>query len=187
MGISLQSLRARLRRYVGNRRRALRRGARVATRLPVAVAPLDAGQDMSTDLARALTGCTRDLSGTGLTLLLPAVRVGDRYLTDLDGYLGVRLELPDGPLCLLAAPVRFEQLPKSAEGYGFLLGARIVKLAASERARYMAYLRALVGTERRQAEQGRASKEPTGGWGLLTPSYIEEAFDRFAREHAHKS
>src|SRR2546423_373026 len=101
--MSLQSLRARLRRYIGNRRRALRRGARVVARLPVAVAPLDAGQEMGTDLAREITGCTHDLSGTGLTLLLPAVRVGDRYLTDRGGYLGVRLALPDGPLCLLAA------------------------------------------------------------------------------------
>ena len=185
--MSLQSLRARLRRYVGNRRRALRRGARVAAQLPVAVAPLDAGQEVGTDLAREIMGSTRDLSDTGLTLLLPAVRVGDRYLTDRGGYLGVRLELPDGPLCLLAAPVRFEQLPKSAEGYGFLLGARIVKMAESERERYQAYLRALVGTERRQAERGRVSKGPADGWGLLTPSNIEEAFDRFAREHAHKS
>ncbi|PYS87872.1 MAG: hypothetical protein DMF64_21960 [Acidobacteria bacterium] len=184
----LHSLGARLRRYIGNRRRTMRRGARVLVRLPVVVAPLAVGQDASSHLASApaIVGSTRDLSGRGLTLLLPAVRVGDRYLTDRDGYLGVRLELPEGYLYLLAAPVRFEQLGRSAEGYSFLIGARIIKMAESEWARYLAYLRTLAGLDRRGAEQARASMGPQAakGWELVTPSSIAEAFDRFVREHA---
>ena len=177
----LHSLRARLRRYIGDRRRVLRRAARVQARLPVAVVPLDAGQDVSTDPARTLTGWTRDLSGTGLTLLLPAVRVGDRYLTDRDGYLGLRLDLPDGPLYLLAAPARFEQL--AAAEYSFLLGARILKLGESERARYLAYLRTLAAQERRAADEARGDVATAAGQ-VLTPVFVAEAFDRFIREQA---
>jgi len=112
------------------------------------------------------------------------VRVGERYLTDRDGYLGVRLELPDDYLYLLAAPVRFEQLGKSAEGYSFLIGARIIKMGEGEWARYLAYLRTLAGHDRREAEQARVGAQAAEGWGLVTSSSIAEAFDRFVREHA---
>jgi hypothetical protein len=190
---ALHSLRARLREHVGDRRRALRRAARVTARLPLAVAPLDAGQEAQPELAgvRALAGATRDLSGTGLTLLLPAVRVGNRYLTDREGYLGVRLDLPDGPLCLIAAPARFEQLDAGAHGYGFLLAVRIVKMAESEGARYLAYLSTLASNERRVAERRRAgalvsatSVGEVSGWEGVTPVFISEAFSKFARENA---
>jgi hypothetical protein len=186
--MSLHSLGARLRRYIGNRRRTMRRGARVLARLPVVVAPLDIGQDASSDLADSPTmiGSTRDLSGSGLNLLLPAVRIGNRYLTDRDGYLGVRLELPEGYLYLLAVPMRFEQLDSSAEEYRFLLGAHIIKMTENEWARYLAYLRALAGHDRRVAEQARASvgAQAPEGWGVVTPGSIAKAFDRFMREHA---
>lgn len=178
-------LRARLRRYIGERRRAIRRGARVPARLPVLVAPLAVGESAGTHLASgpALVGATRDLSARGLTLLLPAVRVGNRYLTDRDGYLGVRLELPDGDLYLLAAPVRFEQLDDGADGYGFLLGVRIIKLGRDDWARYETYLRTQAGYDRRQREPVRVGPPTVEGWGLVTPDAVAEAFDRFMHEH----
>ena len=189
----LHSLGTRLREYVGDRRRALRRAARVTARLPLAVAPLDDVQDVRDDLAgmRTLAGCTRDLSGTGLTLLLPAVRVGGRYITDREGYLGVRLDLPDGPLCLLAVPARFEQLDASAEEYSFLLAVRIIKMAESEGARYLAYLSTLASNDRRAAERERAgavlntsAAGQANVWDGMTPVFVAEAFNKFASVNA---
>ena len=185
----LHALGARLREYVGDRRQAFRRAARVRAHLPVTVAPLDASEEAAGARADApsVTGATRDLSDTGLTLLLPAVRVGKRYLTERDCYLGVRLDLPDEPVYLLAAPARFEQPDAGIDGYSFLLAARIVRMADDERARYLDYLNTLAGNERRAAERRRAgAATAAAGAGQAhvwesTPVSVAEAFDRFMR------
>src|SRR5215204_1246075 len=143
---------ARLRKYVGDRRRSPRRGARFAARLPLSVSPLGDAQDYDTGTQYALEGSTRDLSAHGLTLLLPAMRVGGRYLTDANGYLGVRVETPSGPVCMLAAPARFEHFPAGKEEYAYLLGVRIVKMGDTDRVSYLSYLKTLAPGERRAGE-----------------------------------
>ncbi|HEX8071605.1 MAG TPA: PilZ domain-containing protein [Pyrinomonadaceae bacterium] len=133
----VRSIVARLREYVGNRRRARRYRMRLSCR----VAPFDAALDPERQRrAPALAGHTRDLSVTGLALVLPAVRVGDRYLTGAGLRLRVTLEHPSGPLELLCAPVRHEQLEPGGAETGFLIGVRITELAAADRARYEAHL-----------------------------------------------
>lgn len=181
----IATLAARLRRYVGDRRRAPRRGARVTARLPLSVSLLGEGQEFDEGHAgarRALAGSTRDLSGSGLTLLLPAVRVGDRYLTDTSGYLGITIELPGGPVHVLAAPARFEQLVGDAEGYAYLLGVRILKIKESARADYLTYLNTLAREERRSKERRRLGADTNvaaGAWTDVTPTYVAEAFERY--------
>lgn len=179
---------ARLRKYFGDRRGSPRRGARFAARLPVTVSPLGDAQDFDLDTRHSLAGSTRDLSARGLTLLLPAMRIGDRYLTDAAGYLGVRVETPSGPVCLLAAPARFEHLPEGEEGYTYLLGIRILKLNDDDRAGYLSYLRTLAPRERRAEGLGRGvvdSPPAEGSWPDITPSSVAEAFERFLRHNAH--
>jgi hypothetical protein len=179
---------ARMRKYVGDRRRSPRRGARFAARLPASISPLGDAQDFDRDTRYSLAGSTRDLSARGLTLLLPAVRVGDRYLTDAAGYLGVRVETPSGPLCLLAAPARFEQLPEGDGEYAYLLGVRIVRMDDGDRANYLSYLRTLAPRERRAEGRGRGVVDPppaAGVWPDVTPSSVAEAFERFLRNNAH--
>lgn len=131
----LRSIVARVREYVGNRRRAPRR----RLRLPCSVAPHEPG-NAGARRASQLAGYTRDLSASGLALILPAVRVGGRYLTGADVTLRVVLELPTGPLALLATPVRHEQLGADDADRGFLIGVRITEMSAADRARYEAHL-----------------------------------------------
>jgi hypothetical protein len=179
---------ARLRKYVGDRRRAPRRGARFAARLPLTVTPLGDGEDFDPGAQTSLSGLTRDLSAHGLTLLLPAIRVGGRYLTDTAGYLGVSVETPSGPVSMLAAPARFEHLSEGDGGHGYLLGIRIVKMADSDRAAYLLCLRALALSERRAEARVRAvadSPLAVGPRPEVTPSYVAEAFERFLRHNAH--
>jgi hypothetical protein len=133
----MRSIVARLREYVGNRRRARRYRVRLSCR----VAPFEPALDSERQQrVPALAGHTRDLSATGLALVLPAVRVGDRYLTGAGLRLRVTLEHPTGPLELLAAPVRHEQLERDEPETGFLIGVRITELAPADRARYEAHL-----------------------------------------------
>ena len=178
------SLLARLRKYVGDRRRAPRRGARFAARLPLTVSPLSDAQDFGRDARDSLAGSTRDLSARGLTLLLPAMRIGNRYLTDAAGYLGVRVETPAGPVCMLAAPARFEHLPAAGEGYSYLLGVRILKMGDGDRVTYLSYLKTLAPSDRRAGGHG-AVDSAAGPWPDVTPSYVAEAFEKFLRHNAH--
>jgi hypothetical protein len=196
MSTLINSLAGRLRGLVGDRRRAPRRGARAHARLPFTVVLLDGQEEATTNFAggKSLSGHTRDLSETGLTLLLPVVRIGDGYLTDTERYLGVRLALPGGPVSMLAASVRFEHLDMLEDGYGYLVGVRIVRMRDDERASYYAYLRTLASDERRERERRRdeaaslAQAAPAAGqvnaWASITPAQVSEAFERFLREGA---
>ena len=138
MAEKLRSIVARLREYVGNRRRATRH----RLRLPFSVSlhdPTLAGERLQR--APHLDGVTRDMSVSGLALIVPAVRIGERYLTGPGITLRIVLEHPTGPLELLAAPVRYEQLDETETEKGFLIGARITEMSAEDRARYEAHLK----------------------------------------------
>ena len=174
----LNTLVAPLRKFAGDRRRFPRRGARFVARLPFFVSPLRDGQDFAP--GHSLEGRTRDISSGGLTLLLPAMRVGGLYLTDAGGYLVVRVETPNGSLRMLTAPARFEQIDGAEDGYGYLIGVRIIKMGDEDRSSYMAYLKTLARSERRAEE--RAADSSAESWSSVTPSYVAEAFDKYLRQ-----
>ena len=126
----------RLRARVADRRSAPRRNLR----LPCAVFIHDPRPGVAAPGARAprLEAFTRDLSRTGVGLVAPAVRIGERYLTDSP--LRLVLEHPTGPLELFASPVRYEQLDETAGERGYLIGLSITSVSDADRARYERYL-----------------------------------------------
>ena len=134
----LRSFVARMRGYVADRRRA----PRFPLRVPCRVSLHDPG-GAGARPAPQLEGHTRDISARGLALVLPAVRVGGRYLTGADVLLRVVLEHPAGPLELLAAPVHYDQLSAEGDEQGFLIGVKIKTWSAADRARYEAQLNEL--------------------------------------------
>lgn len=140
MAEKFRAIVTRLRAYVGNRRRA----PRYVIRLPFTVALHEpALADENVRRAPHLDGFTRDLSANGLALILPAVRIGERYLTGTDATLRIRLEHPTGPLELLATPVRYEQLDADATDKGYLVGVQIKEMSVAARLRYETHLRSL--------------------------------------------
>src|SRR5256885_9720982 len=121
----MRSIASRLRAFVGNRRSAQRHGSRVA----VTVTLLDARMKVCD--ARCyppLAGHTRDISATGLALVVPAIRIGDRYLTGEGRSLRLTLELPGGPLQIAATPVRYERLDEDETERGYLIGALFIDI-----------------------------------------------------------
>jgi hypothetical protein len=188
----IHSVVARFRGFVKGRHRVLTRGERFDARLSFIVTLLDAGRGSRarhTD-APALLGFTRNLSETGLTLLLPSVRIGDAYVTDIERHLEVKLELPDGPVALHTAPVRFEQLPRREAGCGYLLAVRITGGRGDGRERYVAYLKRAGDKEDGKPERRKASATvggpnataQAGMWEALTPASVSKAFEKFVRE-----
>lgn len=138
----VRSIANRLRVFLGNRRRARRYRAQ----LPATVALYEARTGNTTPAASplpTLVGQTCDLSETGLALHVPAIRIGERYLTGADIQLLITIELPSGTIHLRAAPARYEQLEKEGEKATYLIGARIVELGDDERRSFIEHLQTL--------------------------------------------
>ncbi|HYH87478.1 MAG TPA: PilZ domain-containing protein, partial [Pyrinomonadaceae bacterium] len=100
----LRSIAGRLRRYVADRRRS----PRLRVRLAVTVSLFDL--HAATPWSKPVAGHTCDVSENGLGLILPAIRVGDRYLVGQDQALSIILKLPGGNARLYATPARYERL-----------------------------------------------------------------------------
>lgn len=91
-----------------------------------------------------LEGYTRDISEEGLAIIVPSLRVGDKYLNSDDCTVRVvLLEVPAGSVEIYAIPVRYRQLEESGSEKGHLLGLRITSMSDADRARYDRYLHTL--------------------------------------------
>jgi hypothetical protein len=133
----LRRIAGRLRELVGNRRRAPRH--RVS--LPVLVSLLDAAAGVE---HAAVQGHTRDLSESGLGVVLPNIRVGDRYLVGDSVTLRLTLKLPDAYARLYGTPVRYEKLEgEDAAAKGFLVGIRLTDRDERDHALLVNYLKGL--------------------------------------------
>ncbi len=135
----IRSIAGRLREFVGNRRRApryrTRLGAEIALRAPVAKAGArQSGQSLK------LTGHTRDISTSGLALIVPAIHIGGNYITGEDRRLRIKLKLPSGPVEIEAKPVRYTPLEEDAADTGYLVGVQIERMSENDRARYEEYI-----------------------------------------------
>lgn len=92
---------------------------------------------------RPLVGYTRDLSSSGLAVIVADLGTAYGPLTDWATALVVELQLPSGMIEIEASPARIVRLARDEEEHGFLLGLRIQKIQESLRPRYEQYLYAL--------------------------------------------
>ncbi|HEX8352701.1 MAG TPA: PilZ domain-containing protein [Pyrinomonadaceae bacterium] len=133
----IRTIASRLRELVGNRRRAPRHDMR----LPVFVSLLDntAGAPPA-----GVAGHTRDASESGLGVVLPAIRVGDRYLAGDGVTLRLTVKLDETSARLYGSPVRYERLEDGHADAGFLVGIRLND--DGDRALLSEYLKSLKGS-----------------------------------------
>ena len=128
---------------LAEKRVAPRHPARQKIRLLFSLSVLDA--DMSAG-QRPLTllGRTRDVSATGLALIVPRISIHGRDLIHSERALLIELELPTGTIKLQGLPVRYERIEEPEEGEtGYLLGVRIKEISVHARAELNNYLRTL--------------------------------------------
>ena len=135
------SLETNLRNFV----RSLRQAPRHDPRLPFSLTMLDQQPRSSkgTRPAISVSGYTRNISETGIALLVPAISKGDHHLAARNRRLLIVLELPTGTIRVQAAPVRYERLGKRAEQAGYLIGVRIISMSDDDRVRLLRYLHRL--------------------------------------------
>ena len=137
----LRTIASRLREFVGNRRRAPRRSARLA----VFVSLLDSAPGAPP--AGGVAGHTYDVSDSGLGIILPAIHVGGRYLVGEGVTLRLTLKLGEQSARLYGTSVRYERLEEGQDGQtdpGFLLGIRLNE--DGDRALLAEYLKGMKGS-----------------------------------------
>ena len=86
-----------------------------------------------------MQGHTLDLSATGLSLIVPAITLGEHHLVGENRYLNLKLELPAGLIELKVKPVRYESLEEDETESGYLIGVQIVGMSDEDRAKYVSY------------------------------------------------
>jgi hypothetical protein len=118
MSEHLRKIASRLRVLIGNRRHAPRH----RVQLPVFVSLLDNAAGAA---PAGVAGQTCDASDSGLAIILPAVRVGGRYLVGDGITLRLTLKLEGASARLYGTAVRYERLEGGHEGRdeaAFLVG-----------------------------------------------------------------
>jgi hypothetical protein len=119
------------------RRAAPRRNLKLEFRvLLVATKTSAAGEEHTLPLI----GFTRDISESGLALLVSARSMSVLYSLGQKYTLQLVLTLPTGPVELEAEPVRYKHINEGETGSFILIGAHITKMSDEDRARFVQYL-----------------------------------------------
>jgi hypothetical protein len=140
MSNPIRYLLGRLRGKVSNRRLAPRYKARVH----FSVSVLDGGADpKAAQPTRTLVGWTRDLSETGLALIVPSLRLGADKLNGENVTLRLMLDLPKATVEIHVRPVRSHQLGANDTDMGYFIGVQITQLSDGARAELVKFLRSL--------------------------------------------
>ncbi len=111
-------------------------------RLLVSVSVLEASRTNGKRPISGLEGYTADISTTGLSLVLPAIRIGEHYLTGENRTLLIALELPSGSVQIQATSVRYESIDGYGSENGYIVGVRIREMSDDHRERFTSYLKA---------------------------------------------
>jgi hypothetical protein len=140
----LRSIVNRLRERVGNRRAAPRYATHLEAALILSVSVSEGGnKPQSKGTPLRLAGYTRDISESGLALIMPAIHISGQYLNSQNRILEINLKLPTGQIQLQATPVRYSPLGDDAKDTGYLIGVQITQISPRDRAHYNAYLEKL--------------------------------------------
>lgn len=89
----------------------------------------------------SLSGYTRSISDTELSLVVSSVHCGNRYLMDGELSLRIQLELPEGAISFGAATVCYKPLEESQAEWGYLVNMQLTEIGDVERERLGQYLR----------------------------------------------
>jgi len=120
------------------RRAAPRRNIKLEFRVLLVATKMSAEGEEQT---LPLIGYTRDISESGLALLVSAKSMGVLYSLGHDYTLQLVLTIPTGPIELEVKPVRYKHINEGKAGSFILIGAQITKISDEDRTRFVEYLR----------------------------------------------
>lgn len=135
----IRSLVGRLRGAVSDRRRAPRYNARCSFSISI----LDDTAAPPSTPPLTLVGHTRNVSESGLALILPSLSLGTGHLNDVNSTLRLMLDLPAGRVEIHVTPVRSHPLDKQDRDHGHFIATKITHLSDDALAHYTRFLRGL--------------------------------------------
>ena len=143
----LRAIAARVRYFVGDRRRFPRHKAQRNVRLILNFSPSEtrssAPADESQHSILTLAGQTRNFSETGLAIFLPSLRVGGYDLNIVGRSLKIDVDIPNGPVHVNAVAVRCQRVGDKNDPKGFIVGVRITEMNDKEWVRLVRYIQTL--------------------------------------------
>ena len=122
------------------RRAAVRLSVQRAARLIFSSAPSDPSSPDSVQPIPAIIGHTRDISATGLGLIVPGVHDSDTKFFGVRSRLRIILSLPQAMIDVEVSPVRYEWLGERAGKKSYFIGARITGMGDEDSTRFKEYL-----------------------------------------------
>jgi hypothetical protein len=109
--------------------------------LPLSVSLLDQKKSaLSMPTSLEMSGELRDISKTGLSLILPSMRFGNRFLITGHYPLRVIVQLPNRVVNIQVAPVRYDKLKEEQSERKYLIGARIMQMTETDREHLTEYI-----------------------------------------------
>lgn len=119
------------------RRAAPRRNIKLEFRVLLVATKMNAEGEEQT---MPLIGYTRDVSQSGLALLVSAKSMSVLYGLGHNYKLQLVLTLPTGPIELEVTPVRYQHINEGRAGSFILIGAQITRIDDEDRTRFIKYL-----------------------------------------------
>jgi CheY-like chemotaxis protein len=122
------------------RRRAVRLNTQRAARLIFTTAPADLSVADSAQPTPTVIGHTRDISLTGLSLVVPGIHESDGKFYGVRSQVRINLSLPQATIDIEVKPVRYQWLGEQEGKKSYLVGAHIVRMSDEDRAKFNDYL-----------------------------------------------
>jgi CheY-like chemotaxis protein len=122
------------------RRRAVRYHVERAARLLFTTAPSDTSSAEGKQPTPSIIGHTRDISVTGLSLIVPGVHQDDVKFFGERATVRIILSLPTTMIDIELQPTRYEWLSAEGEKRGYLIGASITNISDGDREQLSQYL-----------------------------------------------
>ncbi|MDQ3818603.1 MAG: PilZ domain-containing protein [Acidobacteriota bacterium] len=132
----------RLRKYIGDRRKSPRFTTHLEDTLPVLISLPNVSRDSKGHPVR-LAGYTRDVSETGLGIIVQDVHIAGLEITRPGRRLIISLGLPSGPIEMQATTVRHTKIEESESETSYLIGVQIVEMNKTARDYYLKFLNTL--------------------------------------------
>lgn len=111
-------------------------------RLPLYVSLIDSKKTSANmSSSSTMSGYLRDISKTGLSLVVPSLRFGNRCLISGHYPLRVTVQLPNGVANIQVAPVRYDRLKDEHLARSWVIGARITQITEPDRQHLIQYIK----------------------------------------------
>lgn len=103
----------------------------------------DVNSERARELARSgcILGETFDISRTGVAVLVPSIRLKEKYLVGHERTLNVEIDLPTGKMHMKVIGRRYEKVGLHISTERFLVGAHILSLEGVDKEIYETFLK----------------------------------------------